>query len=99
MTKVLVLYYSSYGHIEAMARAVAEGAASTGAEVDIKRVPETAPADVVAAAGNAIGRRQPEVGKRGRKPEQRLLASTAFFTSPRHPQRSPLQGRTLTFPV
>ena len=51
MTKVLVLYYSSYGHIEQMADAVAEGARSAGAEVDIRRVPETAPAEVVAAAG------------------------------------------------
>ncbi|MEO9787165.1 MAG: NAD(P)H:quinone oxidoreductase [Aurantimonas coralicida] len=50
MAKVLVLYYSSYGHIEAMAEAVAEGATSAGATVDIKRVPETAPQDVVAAA-------------------------------------------------
>lgn len=51
MAKVLVLYYSSYGHIETMAKAVAEGAKSAGAEVDIKRVPETAPAEVVQAAG------------------------------------------------
>lgn len=43
MTKVLVLYYSSYGHIEAMAQAVAEGARKTGAQVDIKRVPELVP--------------------------------------------------------
>ncbi len=50
MTKVLVLYYSSYGHIEQMADAVAEGARAGGAEVDIRRVAETAPADVVAAA-------------------------------------------------
>jgi NAD(P)H dehydrogenase (quinone) len=41
MPKVLVLYYSSYGHIETMAQAIAEGARSTGATVDIKRVPET----------------------------------------------------------
>src|SRR3979490_2293653 len=40
MAKVLVLYYSAYGHIEAMANAVAEGAREAGAEVDIKRVPE-----------------------------------------------------------
>ncbi|EQB30633.1 NAD(P)H:quinone oxidoreductase [Sphingobium ummariense] len=46
MAKVLVLYYSSYGHIETMAKAVAEGAASAGAQVDIKRVPETAPLEV-----------------------------------------------------
>src|ERR1700730_8354411 len=50
MTKVLVLCYSSYGHIEQMAGAVAEGARSAGAEVDIRRVPETAPPAVVAAA-------------------------------------------------
>lgn len=40
MAKVLVLYYSSYGHIETMAQAVAEGARGTGADVVIKRVPE-----------------------------------------------------------
>jgi NAD(P)H dehydrogenase (quinone) len=50
MAKVLVLYYSSYGHIEKMADAVAEGARSAGAEVDIRRVPETAPQAVVEAA-------------------------------------------------
>ncbi|WEK44859.1 MAG: NAD(P)H:quinone oxidoreductase [Candidatus Sphingomonas colombiensis] len=50
MTKVLVLYYSSYGHIEQMADAVAEGARSAGAEVHIRRVPETAPPEVVKAA-------------------------------------------------
>lgn len=50
MTKVLVLYYSSYGHIEQMADAVAEGARSAGAHVDIRRVAETAPKEVVDAA-------------------------------------------------
>lgn len=50
MSKVLVLYYSSYGHIETMAGAIAEGARSAGATVDIKRVPETAPAEVAKAA-------------------------------------------------
>ena len=44
MAKVLVLYYSAYGHIEAMANAVAEGAREAGATVDIKRVPELVPA-------------------------------------------------------
>ena len=43
MSKVLVLYYSTYGHIETMAEAVAEGARATGATVDLKRVPETVP--------------------------------------------------------
>src|SRR4051812_39915475 len=51
MPKVLVLYYSSYGHIEAMAQAVAEGARSTGAEVDVKRVPETVPDEVARRSG------------------------------------------------
>jgi NAD(P)H dehydrogenase (quinone) len=50
MSKVLVLYYSSYGHIEAMANAAAEGARAVGATVDIKRVPETAPEAVAKAA-------------------------------------------------
>ena len=50
MAKVLVLYYSSYGHIEAMAGAIAEGAREAGATVDIKRVPETAPEEVAKAA-------------------------------------------------
>ena len=46
MTKILVLYYSSYGHIETMAHAVAEGARKAGAEADVKRVPELVPAEV-----------------------------------------------------
>ena len=46
MSKVLVLYYSSYGHIEAMANAVAEGARQAGAHVDIKRVPELVPEEI-----------------------------------------------------
>src|SRR5256712_20826 len=51
MPKVLVLYYSSYGHIEKMAEAVAEGARSAGAQVDIKRVPETVP-DAIARSSH-----------------------------------------------
>ena len=51
MSKVLVLYYSSYGHLATMADAVAEGARAGGAEVDVRRVPETAPAEVAQAAG------------------------------------------------
>jgi NAD(P)H dehydrogenase (quinone) len=49
MSKVLVLYYSAYGHIEAMAKAVAEGAREAGAKVDIRRVPETVPAEIAKA--------------------------------------------------
>jgi NAD(P)H dehydrogenase (quinone) len=50
MPKVLVLYYSTYGHIEKMAEAVAAGARDTGASVDIKRVPELVPEDTARAA-------------------------------------------------
>ena len=46
MAKVLVLFYSSWGHIETMANAVAEGARSAGASVTVKRVPELVPAEV-----------------------------------------------------
>ncbi len=46
MAKVLVLYYSSYGHVEALAKAVAQGATDAGAQVDIRRVPETVPEEV-----------------------------------------------------
>lgn len=46
MTKILVLYYSSYGHIETMANAVAEGVRAAGAEVEVKRVPELVPEEV-----------------------------------------------------
>jgi NAD(P)H dehydrogenase (quinone) len=48
--KVLVLYYSAYGHIEKMAHAVAEGAREAGATVDIKRVPELVSAEVAKAS-------------------------------------------------
>ena len=50
MAKVLVLYYSAYGHIEMMANAVAEGARDAGAEVDIKRVPELVPEEIARKA-------------------------------------------------
>lgn len=49
MAKVLVLYHSVYGHVETMANAVAEGARQAGAEVTVKRVPETVPEDVARA--------------------------------------------------
>lgn len=59
MAKVLVLYYSSYGHIEQMAEAMAEGARDAGATVDIKRVPETAPEDVARNAGFKLDQKAP----------------------------------------
>lgn len=52
MPRILILYYSSYGHVETMAAAVAEGAASVeGAEVAVKRVPELVPEAVARGAG------------------------------------------------
>ncbi len=60
MTRVLVLYYSSYGHIETMAGAVAEGAASVeGVEVTVKRVPELMPEDVARKAGVKLDQAAP----------------------------------------
>jgi NAD(P)H dehydrogenase (quinone) len=59
MSKVLVLYYSSYGHIETMANAVAEGARATGASVDVKRVPETAPKEVAEGAHFKLDQQAP----------------------------------------
>ena len=50
MSKVLILYYSTYGHVEKLAVAAAAGAREAGATVDIKRVPETAPEAVAKAA-------------------------------------------------
>ena len=50
MAKVLVLYYSSYGHIETMAHAIAEGARSAGAIADVKRVPEIVPEEIARGA-------------------------------------------------
>jgi NAD(P)H dehydrogenase (quinone) len=59
MTKVLVLYYSAYGHIEKMAEAIAEGARQTGAEVDIKRVPELVPEEVARKSGMKLDQPAP----------------------------------------
>lgn len=59
MPKILVLYYSTYGHVETMAYAVAAGAAEAGASVDVKRVPETAPDSVAKAAGFKLDQAAP----------------------------------------
>jgi NAD(P)H dehydrogenase (quinone) len=59
MTKILVLYYSSYGHIAQMADAIAEGARSAGATVDVRRVAETAPFEVAQAAGFRVDESHP----------------------------------------
>jgi len=50
MSKVLILYYSSYGHVETLARAVAEGCRAAGAAADVKRVPETVSPEAAEAA-------------------------------------------------
>lgn len=59
MPRVLVLYYSSYGHTEKMAGAVAEGAREAGAEVTIKRVPELVPEDVARKSGFKLDQSAP----------------------------------------
>ncbi|HET9578877.1 MAG TPA: NAD(P)H:quinone oxidoreductase [Usitatibacter sp.] len=59
MTKVLVLYYSSYGHIERMAEEVAAGVRDAGAEVVVKRVPETVPAEIAKKSGFKLEQKAP----------------------------------------
>jgi len=59
MAKVLVLYYSSYGHIETMAYAVAEGVREAGAEAVVKRVPELVPEEVARKSGYKLDQKAP----------------------------------------
>ena len=59
MSKVLVLYYSSYGHIETMAGAVAEGIREAGAEAVIKRVPELVPEEIARKSGIKLDQAAP----------------------------------------
>ncbi|HNB26820.1 MAG TPA: NAD(P)H:quinone oxidoreductase [Alphaproteobacteria bacterium] len=60
MTKILVLYYSTYGHLEIMANAVAEGARGVaGTSVDVKRVPELVPAEVAKASHFKLDQKAP----------------------------------------
>ncbi len=59
MAKVLVLYYSSWGHMEAMAKAAGEGAREAGADVTIKRVPELVPEEVAKAAHYKLDQEAP----------------------------------------
>jgi NAD(P)H dehydrogenase (quinone) len=60
MTRVLILYYSSYGHLEAMSRAQAEGAARVpGAQVVVKRVPELLSAEAAGAQGYKLQQAAP----------------------------------------
>jgi len=59
MTKVLVLYYSSYGHIETLAAAIAEGAREAGATADIMRVPETLTEEAAKRAHYKLNQKAP----------------------------------------
>ena len=59
MSKVLVLYHSTYGHIQAMAEAVAQGAREAGALVDVRRVPELVPEAVARASGYKLDQSAP----------------------------------------
>jgi NAD(P)H dehydrogenase (quinone) len=59
MTKVLVLYYSAYGHIEQMAEAMAEGARKAGAQVDIKRVPDLVPEEIARKSRYKLDQKAP----------------------------------------
>jgi len=70
MTKVLVLYYSAYGHIEKMANAVAEGAREAGVTVDIRRVPELVPPDVAKASYYKLDQAAPVAKRFGRMASQ-----------------------------
>ena len=77
-TKVLVLYYSSYGHIETMAKAVAEGAGGVdGVEVTVKRVPETMPEDVARKAGMKLDQTAPIA-----KPDELADYDAVIFGTP-----------------
>jgi multimeric flavodoxin WrbA len=59
MTKVLILYYSAYGHMERMAQAVAEGVKDAGVEADIKRVPELVSEEVAKQSGFKLDQKAP----------------------------------------
>ena len=77
MSKVLVLYYSSWGHMEAMANAAAEGAKSAGATVDVKRVAETIPLEVAKAQHYKLDQAAPIA-----KPEELANYDAVIFATP-----------------
>lgn len=78
MCDVLVLYYSSYGHIELMARSQAEGAARVpGTHVAVKRVPELVPEEVAAAAGFRLEQTAPVA-----QPEELAQYDAVLFGTP-----------------
>jgi NAD(P)H:quinone oxidoreductase type IV len=78
MSKILVLYYSAYGHIEKMAEAVAEGArAVPGTQVTIKRVPELVPEEIAKKSGMKLNQRAPVA-----KPEELADYDAIIFGTP-----------------
>ena len=76
MTKVLVLYYSAWGHMEQMAYAAAEGARETGADVVVKRVPELVPEDVAKSMHYKLDQKAPIA-----KPEELAEYDAIIFGS------------------
>lgn len=79
-TKLLVLYYSMYGHVETMAQAVAEGAAMVeGLRIDLKRVPETMPQEKARAAGAKLDQEAPLAS-----PEELADYDGIIFGTPTH---------------
>ena len=80
--KILIAYYSMYGHIQAMAAAAAEGASSVkGAEVTIKRVPETLPAEVLGKMG-ALEAQKAQAAVPVCTPEDLAAADAIIFATP-----------------
>ena len=78
MTNVLVLYYSSYGHVERMARAVAEGASEvSGAQVKVKRVPELVPQELAKKSGDKLDQDAPVA-----KPDELAEYDAILFGTP-----------------
>ena len=78
MAKVLVLYYSTWGHLESMAEAIAEGARGvTGSEVSIMRVPETMPEDTIKQIGAKVDQKAPVA-----KPEDLANFDAVIFGTP-----------------
>ncbi|MCJ2077032.1 NAD(P)H:quinone oxidoreductase [Methylobacterium sp. E-016] len=77
MTKILVLYYSSWGHVEQLAHAAAEGARETGAEVHVKRVPELVPEEVAKQSHYKLDQPAPIA-----KPEELANYDAIIFGTP-----------------
>lgn len=88
MTKILVLYYSSWGHMEQMAHAAAEGAKSAGAKVDVKRVPELVPDDVAKAYHYKLDQKAPIA-----KPDELADYDGIIFAAPTRYGSFPAQMR------